>query len=121
MKKITLTNEIASSYLSDSVLESHYETLLNNPKDYVKSQFNIDLNSEIAIVKNQPDLINLALPYYSALESMTSFAAIADEDLETITGGEILGVAIYLLGLLAVCGTVCIIGGAVSAATKKDK
>lgn len=98
MHQIHLTNEIASSYLSDYLLESEYDSLLNHPENYLKSQFDLDINAEITIVQNQPNLINLALPYYSGLEDISA-EAVSPHQMESVAGGEIVGYVIFGVGV----------------------
>lgn len=112
MSKLTFTTEIGGSYLSHSISSENYNELLANPASYIKAHFNVELpNTQVKTVQNQNNEVNITLPYYSQLDR-TASAAMTEDDLETVAGGEIL---ISLAVLTASAGvTAGIAAGAVA-------
>ncbi len=87
MNDITVTIEIASVIFTSklSILDSI--KLKMNPKAFMmKQQKKIRPGMSIAIVNNDPDIVHLALPYYTDLESQKAAHA-TTEALEKAMGG----------------------------------
>ncbi len=92
MKKATLcaTTEIVSTIAYHNIEDKYKNDLIKNPKEFILKELNIDLsNIDINIVENDNENVNLSLPYYSQVETLKA-GALSEEDLENITGGEIL-------------------------------
>ncbi len=95
---LVATTEFATAILSNNLTSESSARLEADAKGYVYSDLNLEFDSEsvsLSVVRNGGGVMNLVLPYYSALDSLDNFSAgiASDSDLGDISGGEIFIVA----------------------------
>ena len=115
--KLALTPEIGATLLSKTVTDSQSATLKSNPVDFVKSNYDIDVTSEVKVIENSADTINIVLPYYSGLET-ASANAVTDSKMDSVAGGEVIFSVIVCASILGASSVA--IGGVAIASTQTD-
>lgn len=87
MKRILITNEIATALLNSEISEYEKSLLEANPKNFLftllKMDFEDDIN--IKVLCNNDKMIHLALPYYNELDSKAH--AVGESELQDAIGG----------------------------------
>ena len=101
--KLAFTPELGATLISENVTDAESAAFIANPADFLKSNYDIDTSVEVKVLENNPDTINLALPYYSVLES-ASTTAITDSELDSVAGGEVVFSLCVLAGAAAFGG-----------------
>ena len=107
--EVAASNELLSAFLSDSLEAVSENTFLHaNPHMFIFAKTNVEIprRVNINVVENDIETVNLALPYYAGISDMTAFA-LSDEELELVTGGELLVLifAIFGIGCGAIAAT----------------
>ncbi len=87
--KLAPATEILFSMLASGLNYKDEKILTENPKSFLHASADLDVGDiDIVIVKNEPELVNIALPYYSLVQASTA-RALDFDDLEEVVGGEV--------------------------------
>ena len=86
--KLLFTPELGGTLLSNDSNSDNFDSIISNPVEFIKSTYNVDIISEIKTVENTDNEINLVLPFYTDLEKLST-SALSENDLDSISGGEI--------------------------------
>lgn len=111
-------NELSSAVLCERLSQQQRDSFTNDPKGAILSTFNLQVEGDISVVLNTTEEMHLALPYYDGLET-AEMRALTDEELELVTGGEVVVVggviasAITAGVVIGTVGVVSAVGGAV--------
>ncbi len=105
-------NEISATVLGNASAKDgdFRRQLLNNPKQVIQdiSTQSVPQDINIRVAQNTEDTVHIPVPSYKELENNT--AHVSDQDLQNISGGEIIGSALVIFGFGAT-----VITGAVAA------
>ncbi len=129
MTNLYPTNEVLTAIVSNSVKKDDLQTFTANPKDYLMSVCNVDLQADIKfnVVENSDNEVALTLPYYAANDQISAFE-LTPEQMQKVTGGEILAFIICALSMVGAtvasavgigsitAGAAAALGGAIVAA-----
>ncbi len=95
--QIFASSEIMGAALTANMSKSDSLTFSADPKSFIHSSLDVDMGViSVLVVENDSGTINLTLPYYSSLETM-SIGAVNELDMDGISGGEIL-ISIFAIG-----------------------
>ncbi len=118
MKDLVFITELVGAVLVPTVSKEEVSTFASDPKSFMKSNFDVNLEMDVNFVENSASEINLALPFYSQVDEISA-EALSNEEMTEITGGEIL-ISLFVLGgvgLGAVLGCAAGLTGAALGAT----
>ncbi len=100
MTNLVFITEFVGAVLVPAVSKGEIENFTNDPKSFMKSNYDVNLETDINFVENSGSEINLALPYYSQVDEISA-QALSNEEMIDITGGEIL-ISICVVGGLGI-------------------
>ncbi len=99
-KTIYPTTEIMTSFLSTECKnnESLNNNIKANPAEAILALTNLDMGDiDVHIVENNDNEVNIALPYYEQIESLTA-EILSDANIGDISAGEILASLAFVFG-----------------------
>ncbi len=101
MTNLYPTNEVVTAIVSNSVTKEDLQTFTANPKDYLMSVCNVDLQADIKfnVVENTDKEVALTLPYYAASDEISAFQ-LSPEQMKQVTGGEVLAFIVCALSMI---------------------
>ncbi len=104
-------NELMGAALTANMSKTDTLAFASDPKSFIASYLKFDAGDvSISVVENGADTLNLALPYYSALENIST-EALKDADIGDVAGGEII-ITLGIIGGAVAGGTLGVIVGA---------
>ena len=107
------TIEILSAILGPSI--DDLLVFKNNPQSYIFSHLDYDASAmEIAVVENSAKVMHLALPYYEDIENFRG-SNLPDTDMEDISGGGEIIIAIIITAVLGTTALGSLIGAGAKA------
>lgn len=111
--KLVALNEVFGAYATHQLSNEGVNLLKADANNFIKSNFDIDIDGDISIIENSENEINLALPFYSGVEDIKAMA-LKDKNLDNISGGEILITVFAAIGVAAGVASGVAIAGAAS-------
>ncbi len=114
--QVFATNEILGATLMANMSQSDVLSFGRDPRSFIASSLNVDTGDiSLQTVENSAGMINLALPYYSVLDSMS--ADFLDEsDVGSVSGGEIIAAIIATAIAVTATTAAVAVGGALGGA-----
>lgn len=116
-KQVFASTEIVGDYLLSGLSSNEINNFKADPQSFILANTNQDFsNVSISVVENSANEINLVLPYYAAFDTSEA-QAIRDSALDSVSGGEIVGVVMAIVaGVATAVGIgVAVVGGALLA------
>ncbi len=111
------STELVSAILSNALSEDQTVEFLSNPKSIASTYLNVDFsNVKINAVENTSTDFHLILPYYSLLD-VVRVKELDEDDLDAVSGGEILISAGILGGMFTGAIIATAIGAGVGVST----
>ncbi len=115
IKELPLTNEISAAVLGNATTKDgdFRSQLLNDPKQAIQDISTQPLPQDINILvaQNTEDTVHIPVPNYKELENNESH--ISDQELRTVSGGEIMAAVLAVIGTI---GAIALVGGGVGLA-----
>ncbi len=103
--QIAASSEIMGAALTAGMSGTEILAFGADPKSFIASSLSVDTGDvTLSVVENGVDTINLALPYYSALDQL-AMEAVTESDLDGVSGGEII-ISLIIVGAVATVGVV---------------
>ncbi len=87
--KLLALNEIAGAYILPQLSDEDMDLLRLNSASFLKARLGVETEASLSVVSNTEQEVHLALPYYDFVGGGSAMA-LSDDDLDAITGGEIL-------------------------------
>lgn len=104
-------NEIVGAIMIPHISDDVLNEFKQDPNSYLSANYDLNFECDINLAENTNDVVNIALPYYSELDKMTSHE-LSSAELTEISGGEI------FITIGVVCGVgLAFAGGLAGAAT----
>lgn len=103
---LTLTPEIIGAITDHKLSKEQAMKFKNDPNSFL-AEMNLKPNADMQVqaIENSANEIHLALPFYEGVEE-SSAIKLSDENVEGVSGGEIIVNAILAVSVLAVMGGV---------------
>ncbi len=93
-KQVFASNEILGAALTAKMSQSEVAAFEKDPRSFIASSLDFDTGDiSLRTVENSAGMVNLVLPYYSVLDSISA-ESLGEADISSISGGEIIGVII---------------------------
>ncbi len=105
--QVFASNEILGATLTAKMSKSEIQAFSKDPKSFISASLDADTRDvSFSMVENSADSINLALPYYSQLDSISA-SSLQEHDIDSVSGGEIvISLTIIGVGLATTAGAV---------------
>ncbi len=115
--QVFASSEILGATLTANMSKSDISAFRKDPSSFIASSLNVDTGVvSLSMVENSADTINLALPYYSSLDSLSA-ELLEDGDVSSVSGGEVIIAIVTAITATAVGAVSALaVGGAIAIA-----
>ncbi len=96
--QVFASNEILGATLTAKMSKSDVQAFGKDPRSFLASSLDVDTGAvSLHMVENNVDTVNLALPYYSQLGSISA-SSLQEFDMGSVSGGEII-ISLSIIGV----------------------